>query len=173
METPKKISIFATEYYKKLICYEEIIYCRSGYCSTLCLWKWREKVSGLSMGMPFKTFCDSLAARGFAIDSAKTDSDFARVSMYHPNLNYRLMLAQRNDTLVALQENYIISTNDSTRKMWQQMHDAFEEQLGAWPDMLKDGKDHRIAKFEDKGGFITLTLENTYKPTLSVLYQSK
>ena len=128
---------------------------------------------GLSMGMPFKTFCDSMTARGFAVDSAKTDSDFARVSLFNPNLNYRVMLAQRNDTLVALQENYEISTNDSTRKMWQQMRDEFEKQIGAWPNMLKDGQDHRIAKFEDKGGFITLTLENTYKPTLSVLYQSK
>lgn len=128
---------------------------------------------GLSMGMPFKTFCDSLTARGFAIDSAKSDSDFSRVAMFNPNMKYRLMLAQRNDTLLALQENYMISTNDSTRKMWQQMHDDFEKQLGAWPNMLKDGKDHRIAKFEDDGGFITLTLENTYKPTLSVLYQSK
>ncbi len=128
---------------------------------------------GLSMGMPFKTFCDSLNARGFAVDSAKSDSDFAKVSMFNPNLNYRLMLAQKNDTLVALQENYTISTNDSTRKMWQEMHDQFEKQLGAWPNMLKDGKDHRIAKFEADGGFITITLENTYKPTLSVLYQSK
>ena len=59
---------------------------------------------GLSMGMPFKTFCDSLMARGFAIDSAKTDSDFATVSMFNPNLNYRIMMAQKNDTLVALQE---------------------------------------------------------------------
>ena len=128
---------------------------------------------GLSMGLSFKTFCDSLTARGFAIDSAKTDSTFTRVSMYNPNLNYRLMLAQKNDTLQALQENYNISTNDSTRKMWQQMHDEFEKQIGAWPNMLKEGQDHRIAKFEDEGGFITLTLENTYKPTLSVLYQLK
>ena len=128
---------------------------------------------GLSMGMSFKTFCDSLNARGFAVDSAKSDSDFTKVSMFNPALNYRIMLAQNNGALVALQENYIISTNDSTRKMWQQMHDQFEKQIGAWPNMLKDGKDHRIAKFEDEGGFITLTLENTYKPTLSVLYQSK
>ena len=128
---------------------------------------------GLSMGMPFKTFCDSLSARGFAVDSAKSDSDFTKVSMFNPALNYRIMLAQNNGALVALQENYIISTNDSTRKMWQQMHDQFEKQIGAWPNMLKDGKYHRIAKFEDDGGFITLTLENTYKPTLSVLYQSK
>ena len=145
--------------------------------AALCACSNSEKKSldyrGLSMGMPFKTFCDSMTARGFAVDSAKTDSDFARVSLFNPNLNYRVMLAQRNDTLVALQENYEISTNDSTRKMWQQMRDEFEKQIGAWPNMLKDGQDHRIAKFEDKGGFITLTLENTYKPTLSVLYQSK
>ena len=73
------------------------------------------------MGLPFKTFCDSLAARGFMVDSAKTDSDWNRVSMVNPSLNYRLMLAQRNDTLLAVQENYMISTNDSTRKLWQQM----------------------------------------------------
>ena len=128
-------------------------------------------------GLPFTLtstqFVDSMLARGFAVDSAKSDSNFSKVSMFNPNLNYRIMLAQRNDTLVALQENYSISTNDSTRRLWQKMHDDFEKQIGAWPNMLKDGKDHRIAKFEDDGGYITLTLENTYKPTLSVLYQLK
>lgn len=128
---------------------------------------------GLSMSTPFKTFCDSLAARGFVIDSAKTDSDFSRVSMVNPSEKYRLMIAQHNDTIDALQENYLISTNDSTRKMWQQIRDDFEKSIGAWPNMLKDGDDHRIAKFEAEGGFITVTLENTYKPTLSVLYQTK
>ena len=128
---------------------------------------------GLSMALPFQTFFDSLQQRGYAVDSAKTDSAFTRVVMARTGDHYRLMLAQQSGKLQALQENYTLSTNDSTRKMWQQMHDAFEEQLGAWPNMLKDGKHHRIAKFEDKGGFITLTLENTYKPTLSVLYQSK
>jgi hypothetical protein len=125
------------------------------------------------MSTPFKTFCDSLAARGFVIDSAKTDSDFSRVSMVNPAEKYRLMIAQHNDTIDALQENYLISTNDSTRKMWQQIRDDFEKSIGAWPNMLKDGDDHRIAKFEAEGGFITVTLENTYKPTLSVLYQTK
>ena len=128
---------------------------------------------GLSMSTPFKTFCDSLAARGFVIDSAKTDSDFSRVSMVNPAEKYRLMIAQHNDTIDALQENYLISTNDSTRKMWQQIRDDFEKSIGAWPNMLKDGDDHRIAKFEAEGWFITVTLENTYKPTLSVLYQTK
>ena len=85
---------------------------------------------GLSMGLPFQTFIDSLSARGFAVDSAKTDSAFTRVVMANPNENYRLMLAQKDGQLLALQENYKISTNDSTRQLWQQMRDEFEKELG-------------------------------------------
>ena len=124
---------------------------------------------GLSMGLPFQTFCDSLTARGFA----KTDSAFTRVVMAHPTANYRLMLAQQDGKLIALQENYKISTNDSTRQLWQQLRDDFEKELGAWPNMPKHGDDHKVAKFEADGGFITLTLENTYTPTLQVLYEVK
>jgi hypothetical protein len=39
--------------------------------------------------------------------------------------------------------------------------------------MPKHGDDHKVAKFETDGGFITLTLENTYTPTLQVLYEVK
>ena len=128
---------------------------------------------GLPMNLPLQTFVDSLTARGFAVDSAKTDSAFTRVVMYNPAVNYRLMIAQKNDTLQALQENYQISTNDGTRQLWQQLRDQFEKELGAWPNMPKHGDDHKVAKFEAEGGFITVTLENTYKPTLQVLYQLK
>ena len=131
------------------------------------------KYRGLSMALPFEAFIDSLQARGFAVDSAKSDSTWERVSMANPNQNYRLMLAQKDGILVALQENYKISTNDSTRQLWQQMRDDFEKELGAWPNcpILKD--DHKVAKFETDGGFVTVTLENTYKPTFSVLYEVK
>ena len=131
------------------------------------------KYRGLSMALPFQTFVDSLQARGFAVDSAKTDSTWERVSMANPNENYRLMLAQNDGILLALQENYKISTNDSTRHLWQQFRDDFEKELNAWPNcpILKD--DHKVAKFETDGGFITVTLENTYKPTFSVLYEVK
>ena len=131
------------------------------------------KYRGLSMALPFQTFCDSLQSRGFAVDSAKTDSAFTRVVMAKPGEKFRLMLAQNNGVLQALQENYKISTNDSTRQLWQQMRDDFEKELGTWPNMPKHGDDHKIAKFEADGGFITITLENTYKPTLTVLYQRK
>ena len=128
---------------------------------------------GLSMALPFQTFCDSLQARGFVVDSAKTDSAWTRVVMAKEGEKFRLMLAQGNGQLLALQENYTISTNDSTRRMWQQLRDNFEKELNAWPNMPKHGDDHKIAKFEADGGFITLTLENTYKPTLNVLYEKK
>ena len=131
------------------------------------------KYRGLSMSLPFSAFCDSLQARGFAVDSAKTDSAFTRVVMAKPNEKYRLMIAQTNGRIQALQENYLISTNDSTRRLWQQLRDGFEKELGSWPNMPKRGDDHKIAKFESEGGFITVTLENTYRPTLSVLYEVK
>ena len=131
------------------------------------------KYRGLSMALPFQTFCDSLQQRGFAVDSAKTDSAFTRVVMAKPGEKFRLMLAQNNGVLLALQENYKISTNDSTRQLWQQMRDDLEKELGSWPNMPKHGDDHKIAKFETDGGFITLTLENTYTPTLQALYEVK
>ena len=131
------------------------------------------KYRGLSMALPFKAFCDSLQARGFAVDSAKTDSAWTRVVMAKDAEKYRLVIAQQDGLIQALQENYQISTNDSTRRMWQQLRDQFEKELNAWPNMPKHGDDHKIAKFEAPGGFITITLENTYKPTLSVLYQVK
>lgn len=131
------------------------------------------KYRGLSMALPFQTFIDLLTARGFAVDSAKTDSAFTRVVMAKPNEIFRLMLAQKDGQLLALQENYNISTNDSTRQLWQELRDNFEKELDAWPNMPKHGDDHKVAKFETDGGFITLTLENTYKPTLQVLYEKK
>ncbi len=131
------------------------------------------KYRGLSMALPFQTFCDSLTARGFAVDSAKTDSAFTRVVMANPNEKFRLMLAQQDGKLLALQENYQLSTNDSTRQMWQQKRDEFEKELDAWPNMPLHGDDHKVARFETDGGFITVTLENTYTPTLQVLYEVK
>ena len=106
------------------------------------------KYRGLSMALPFQTFIDSMQARGFAVDSAKTDSAFTRVVMANPGEKFRLMLAQKDG-------------------------DDFEKELGTWPNMPKHGDDHKIAKFETDGGFITLTLENTYTPTLQVLYEVK
>ena len=128
---------------------------------------------GLSMGMPFKTFYDSLIARGFVVDSGRTDSAFTIVVMKNPAELFHLVMAQQNDTLKMVQESYELSTNDSTRHLWQQIRDEKEKELDAWPNcpILKD--DHKVAKFETDGGFVTVTLENTYTPTLTVLYQSK
>ena len=128
---------------------------------------------GLSMGLPFKTFCDSLMARGFAVDSAKTDSASTNIVMKKEGELYHLVLAQDCDTLKLLQETYNLSTNDSTRHLWQEIRDQLEKDLGSWPNMPHRGDDHKVAKFEAEGGFITVTLKNTYKPTLTVLYELK
>lgn len=128
---------------------------------------------GLSMGMPFKAFYDSLTSRGFALDSARSDSDLTNVVMRNPNELYHLVLAQQNDTLKMIQETYELSTNDSTRNLWQQIRDNLEKELDAWPNCPQLGDDHKVAKFETDGGFITVTLKNTYTPTLNVLYQAK
>ena len=63
------------------------------------------KYRGLSMALPFQTFCDSLQARGFVVDSAKTDSAFTRVVMAKAGEKYRLMVAQQCGAVHALQEN--------------------------------------------------------------------
>lgn len=128
---------------------------------------------GLSMALPFQTFIDSLQQRGFAVDSAKTDSAFQMVVMGNDAVRYRLVVAQKDGQVAALQENWNLQSNDSTRQLWQEMRDQFEKELGAWPNMPKHGDDHKVAKFESEGGFITLTLENTYKPTLTVRYDKK
>ena len=128
---------------------------------------------GLSMGLPFKTFYDSLLARGFVVDSARSDSDLTNVVMVKEGEKFYLQLAQQRDTLKMLQETYNLSTNDSTRTLWQQIRDEKEKELGSWPNMPIHGDDHKVAKFEADGGFITITLKNTYTPTLFVLYQTK
>lgn len=128
---------------------------------------------GLSMGMPFKAFYDSLMNRGFALDSARSDSALTNVVMRKSGELYHLVLAQQNDTLKMIQETYELSTNDSTRNLWQQIHDNLEKELNAWPNCPHLGDDHKVAKFETDGGFITVTLKNTYTPTLNVLYQTK
>ena len=85
---------------------------------------------GLAFTLSTSQFVDSMQARGFAVDSAASDS---------------------GRTVVL----------------------ALEKELGAWPDcpMLKD--DHKIANFDATDGIISVILENTYRPTLSVRYTPK
>jgi hypothetical protein len=57
--------------------------------------------------------------------------------------------------------------------MWQELRDGLEKELDAWPDcpILKD--DHKEANFDTGDGLISILLENTYTPTLTVRYQKK
>ena len=129
---------------------------------------------GLPTSMPLNVFIDSLAHRGFAVDSAAAPDSTGRVVVLKsPTEKYHVLLGQANGVIQAVQENWVLSTNDSTRHMWQTLRDDFEKETGAWPNcpILKD--DHKVAKFELERGFVTITLKNTYTPTLNVLYEVK
>lgn len=127
---------------------------------------------GLAFTMPAQQLVDSMLARGFAVDSAASDSG-RTVVLANAAEPYRVLVAFDGDKLQAVQENYVVSSNDSTRMLWQEIRDGLEKELGAWPDcpMLKE--DHKIANFDASDGFISVILENTYTPTLTVRYTPK
>lgn len=127
---------------------------------------------GLPLSMTTAQFVDSMQARGFTVDSAASDS--GRTVVFASKVEkYRVLMAYKDDKIAAVQENYSFSTNDSTRHLWQELRDGLEKELGAWPNcpILKD--DHKVAKFDASDGLISVILENTYKPTLSVRYDPK
>lgn len=127
---------------------------------------------GLSLAMSTSQFVDSMKARGFAVDSAASDSG-RTVVFASTQQKYRVLVAFAGQKLAAVQEQYTLSSNDSTRRMWQEMRDGLEKELGAWPDcpLLKD--DHKVANFDASDGIISVILENTYKPTLTIRYLPK
>ena len=127
---------------------------------------------GLAFTLPLSQFIDSMQARGFAVDSAASDSG-RTVVLGNPAEPYRVLAAFKGEELLTIQETYSLSTNDSTRQMWQQLHDGLEKELEAWPDcpVLKD--DHKEANFDTGDGIISVLLENTYTPTLTVRYTKK
>lgn len=127
---------------------------------------------GLPFTLTMTQFTDSMLARGFAVDSAASDSGRTLV-FAKAGERYRVLAAYKQDKVQAVQETYSLSTNDSTRQLWQQLRDGLEKELDAWPNcpILKD--DHKKADFETDGGFVSVILENTYKPTLMVLYHVK
>ena len=127
---------------------------------------------GLAFTLPVSQFTDSMLIRGFAVDSMASDSG-RTVVFANPAERYRVLVAFSNEKLQVIQETYLLTTNDSTRNMWQQLRDGLEQELGAWPDcpILKD--DHKIANFDASDGIISVILENTYTPTLTVRYTPK
>ena len=127
---------------------------------------------GLPLALTTSQFVDSMLSRGFVVDSAASDSG-RTVVFASAQQKYRVLMAFAGEKVAAVQETYSLSTNDSTRRLWQELRDGLEKELGAWPDcpMLKD--DHKIANFDASDGIISVELENTYTPTLTVRYLPK
>ena len=87
---------------------------------------------GLSTSLPLNVFIDSLAHRGFVVDSAAAPDSTGRVVVLKsPTEKYHVLLGQADGVIQAVQENWVLSTNDSTRRMWQTLRDDFEKETGA------------------------------------------
>ncbi len=132
---------------------------------------------GMSMGMPYKALYDTLLMQGYQIDTAHCSIDSAANAglltlVREGQTNFGLSVKFHADTIDAIQESYIATYNDSTRHLWQSIRDSLEKTLDAWPNapLLKD--DHKLAEFKYNGGKISVLLENTYTPTMSVLYET-
>ena len=117
---------------------------------------------GLAFTMPVAQFVDSMTARGFAVDSAASDSG-KTVVLASPAEHYRVLAAFNGEKLMVIQETYNLS----------ELRDGLEKELGAWPDCPVLKEDHKEANFDAGEGLISVLLENTYTPTLTVRYTKK
>lgn len=129
-------------------------------------------VKGLSMGLPAKTFVDSLVGRGFAVDSAHSGEGLTRLAL-PGRASYGITVANNGDVITAVEEDYYATYNDSTRALWQELRDSLVEVLGRNPGVPKRGDDHKIAEFETSEYKLVVTLDNHSVPFLSVFYEMK
>jgi len=126
---------------------------------------------GLPMNMSAKAMCDSFIERGFVIDSALCDSGSTYV-LTSDKETFRLDIHYVNDTITDILESYEATNNDSTSTAWQQKRDQMEEEI-CRPYMTHRADLHKEAVFQTDKGTITLTLLNTYSPTLTVHYSTE
>ena len=127
---------------------------------------------GLSLSMSCEALVDSLRGRGFAVDSQLCSDDVVVLAQsWRPA--FKLSIKHNGSAVDLLQESYSASKNDSTRQLWQQVRDSLEQAYGTWPNapVLKD--DHKEAQFEHNGCRVLVLLRNTYKPTMTVVYEAR
>lgn len=136
---------------------------------------------GLSMGMSAKAFADSVAARGFIVDTALSTfgKGASRIEMRSPDdEEFRLSIVSKNDTLLTVEEVYTRDKINDTRAMWKRLREDYVKELGTCAaPTLND--DHKVAIFKSKKGTMTLILQNNPgedyagKPTVRVRFETK
>ncbi len=127
---------------------------------------------GLPMNMSAKAMGDSVIDRGFMLDSNLTDSGASYV-LYSNEVNYRLGIYYNNDTIHDIVESYTATYNDSTSELWQHMRDSVNDLQGRMPFMKHRADLHKEAVFQTDKGTITVTLLNTYSPTMDIRYSTE
>lgn len=125
--------------------------------------------NGLSMGLPAGQFIDSIKARGFVVDTLHSSDDL--LVFTHPGETFTLAVAKDTAGIVAVEETYSASYNDSTRQLWQEKRDRYAEELDMMPGVPHHGDDHKEAIFDTRKGALTVLLQNTYTPTLIVRFE--
>ncbi len=123
---------------------------------------------GLSLGMSAKAMCDSLQTKGFELDTNLTDQ--STYVLHNAQDLSRVDIVFHNDTISDVLESYAASYNDSTTKIYRELHKKFTDEYG-WSNMVHDSDLHREAQFNTQGkGSLILNLHNTYSPTLTIRY---
>lgn len=125
---------------------------------------------GISMGFPYRVFYDSLTNQGFKVNPKDTTSNqICFIKEGCPN--HVVILKLKDEFVDVIQENYNASSNDSTCLLWQHMCDSLEQTIGVKPNILANKENNKSAVFDNKGGCISVLLENTYTPSMSVVYE--
>ena len=78
---------------------------------------------GLSTSLPLNVFIDSMAQRGFAVDSAAAPDSTGRVVVLkNPAEKYHVLLGQADGEIQAVQENWVSGCAGELGLVYQRQH---------------------------------------------------
>ena len=127
---------------------------------------------GLPMNMPFQAFVDSLQQRGYQLDTARSDSAYAKLFIIDDKQNITVDVATDTLGISYIIEEYRASYNDSTRHLYPIIYKQMQNELGGKPWLRAGGgDDHKEAVFETEKGILEVNLKNTNLPLLQVVYR--
>lgn len=127
---------------------------------------------GIPMNTPFEAFVDSLLQRGYQIDTARSDSAYAKLYIINAEQNVTVDVATDTAGIAYIIEEYRATYNDSTRQLYPVLYRQFQNELGGKPWLRAGGgDDHKEAVFETSKGVLEVNLKNTSFPMLQIVYR--
>ena len=127
---------------------------------------------GLPMNTPFQAFVDSLKQRGYQVDTARSDSAYAKLYIIDATQHVTVDVATDTLGISYIIEEYTATYNDSTRQLYPVFYRQFQNELGGKPWLRAGGgDDHKEAVFETEKGILEVNLKNTNYPMLQIVYR--